>query len=128
MDFLSDLVGDIVADKASKGLRRVLSRRGPSDESAGCALKIIRGSQDGLSRHWRLGAAQVAPGELRFAQHGIVRPPVTVLSAYQTAGRLSISQLGDCFVAQLQTPTATLALAMPDGQLALAVQDLTRSG
>ena len=132
MDFLSDLVGDVVGDvvagKASKGLRLVLNRRGPSDGNAGCALKIISGSQDGLSRHWRLGAAQFAPGELRFAQHGIVRPPVTVLSAYQTAGRLSISQLGDCFVAQLQTPTATLALAMPDGQLALAVQDLTRGG
>ena len=128
MDFLGDLVGDIVADKASKGLRRVLSRRGPSDESAGCALKIISGSQDGLSRHWRLGAAQFVPGELRFAQHGIARPPVTVLAAHQTADRVSISPLGDCFVAQLETPTATLALAMPDGQLALAVQDLTRGG
>ena len=133
MDFLGDLVGDVlgdvVADKAGKGLRRVLGRRGgPADGSAGCALKIISGSQDGLSRHWRLGAAQFVPGELRFAQHGIARPPVTVLAAHQTADRVSISPLGDCFVAQLQTPTATLALAMPDGQFALAVQDLTRGG
>ncbi len=132
MDFLGDLVGDVVSDvvtgKASKGLRRVLGRRGPADGSAGCALKIISGSQDGLSQHWRLGAAQFAPGALRFAQRGTARPPVTVLGAHQTAGRVSISPLGDCFIAQLQTPTATLALAMPDGQLALAVQDLTRSG
>ena len=133
MDFLGDLVGDVVGDvvagKAGKGLRRVLGRRGgPADGSAGCALKIISGSQDGLSRHWRLGAAQFVPGELRFAQHGIARPPVTVLAAHQTADRVSISPLGDCFVAQLQTPTATLALAMPDGQFALAVQDLTRGG
>jgi len=132
VDFLGDLVGDVVGDvvagKAGKGLRRVLGRRGPSDGSAGCALKIISGSHDGLSQHWRLGAAQFAPGELRFAQHGIARPPVTVLAAHQTADRVSIPSLGDCLVAQLQTPSATLALAMPDGQFALAVQDLTRGG
>lgn len=132
MDFLSDLVGDVVGDvvagKAGKGLRRVLGRRGPADGGAGCALKIISGSQDGLSRHWRLGAAQFAPGELRFAQHGIARPAVTVLGAHETTGRVSVSPLGTCFIAQLQTPTATLALAMPHAQLALAVQDLTRSG
>ena len=132
MDFLGDLVGDVagdvVAGKASKGLCRVLGRRGPADGSAGCALKIISGSQDGLSQHRQLGAAQFAPGELRFARHGNARPAVTVLGARQTAGRVSISPLGDCFIAQLQTPTATLALAMPGGQLALAVRDLTRSG
>ena len=117
MDFLGDLVGDVagdvVAGKASKGLCRVLGRRGPADGSAGCALKIISGSQDGLSQHRQLGAAQFAPGELRFARHGIARPAVTVLGARQTAGRVSISPLGDCFIAQLQTPTATLALTMP---------------
>ena len=102
-----------MAGKASKGLRRVLGRRGPADGSADCALKIISGNQDGLSQHRRLGAAQFAPGELRFARHGIARPPVTVLGARQTAGRVSISPLEDCFIAQLQTPTATLALAMP---------------
>ncbi len=132
MDFLSDLVGDVAGDveagKVGKRLRRVLGRRGPAGGSAGCALKVISGSQDGLSQHWRLGAAQFAPGELRFARHGIARPPVTVPGAHQTADLVSISPLGDCLIAQLQTPTATLALAMPDGQLALAVQDLTRSG
>jgi hypothetical protein len=132
MDFLGDLVGDVVSDvvvgKAGKGLRRVLGRRGPADGGAGCALKIISGSQDGLSQHWRLGAAQFAPGELCFSQHAISRPPITVLGARETTDRVSIPPLGNCFIAQLQTPTATLALAMPDGQLALAVQDLTRSG
>ncbi len=132
MDFLGDLVGDVVSDvvagKAGKGLRRVLGRRGPADGGAGCALKVISGSQDGLSQHWRLGAAQFAPGELRFARHGIARPPVTVLGARETTGRVSIPPLGNCFIARLQTSTATLALAMPEGQLALAVQDLTRSG
>ncbi len=132
MDFLSDLVGDVVGDviagKAGKGLRRVLGRRGPADGGARCALKIISGSQDGLSQHWRLGAARFAPGELRFTQHAITRPPVTVLGAHETTGQVSISPLGNCFIAQLQTPTAMLALAMPGAQLALAVQDLTRSG
>ena len=132
MDFLGDLVGDMVSDavagRAGKGLRRVLGRRGPADGGAGCALKIISGSQDGLSQHWRLGAAQFAPGELSFTRHGISRPPVTVLGARETTGRLSIPPLGNCLIAQLQTPTATLALAMPGGPLALAVQDLTRSG
>jgi hypothetical protein len=132
MAFLGDLVGDVVSDvvagRAGKGLRRVLGRRGPAGGGVGCALKIISGSQGGFSQHWRLGAAQFAPGELRFAQHGIARPPVTVLGAHQTTGQVSIPPLGDCFIAQLQTPTATLALAMPDGQLALAVQGLTRSG
>ncbi len=51
-----------------------------------------------------------------------------MLGARETTGRLSIPPLGNCSIAQLQTPTATLALAMPGGQLALAVQDLTRSG
>ncbi len=132
MDFLGDLAGDVVGDvvggKVGKGLRRVLGRRGPADGGTGCALKIISGSQDGLSQHWRLGAAQFAPSELHFAQHGIGRPPVTVLNARETAGRVSIPRLGNCFIAQLQTPTATLALAMPGGPLGLAVQDLTRSG
>ena len=132
VDFLGDLVGDVVSDvvagKAGKGLRRMLGRRGIAAGSAGCALKIISGSQDGLSQHWRLGAAQFAPGELHFARHGIARPPVTVLGAHQTVGRVSIPPLGNCVIAQLQTPTATLALAMPGGPLALAVQDLTRSG
>ena len=132
MDFLGDLVGDVVSDvvvgRAGRGLRRVLGRRGSADGGADCALKVISGSQDGLSQHWRLGAAQFAPGELRFARHGIARPPVTVLGVRETADRVSISPLGDCFIAQLQTPTATLALAMPGGQLALVVQDLTRSG
>lgn len=122
------MVSDAVAGRAGKGLRRVLARRGPAAGGAGCALKIISGSQDGLSQHWRLGAAQFAPGELSFTQHGISRPPVTVLGARETTGRVSISPLGNCLIAQLQTPTATLALAMPEGQLALAVQDLTRSG
>ncbi len=132
MDFLSDLVGDVVGDvvvgKAGKGLRRVLGRRGPADGGASCALKIISGSQDGLSQHWRLGAAQFAPGELRFTQHAITRPPITVLGAHETTDRVSIPPLGDCFIAQLQAPTATLALAMPGAQLTLAVQDLMRSG
>ena len=131
MDFLGDLigdaVGDVLADKARKGLRRVRGRRGP-DESAGCALKIISGSQDGLSQHWRQGAAQFAPGDLRFTQHGITRPPITVLGARQTTDRVTIPQLGACHVAHLQTPTATLGLAMPSGPLTLAVQDLTHRG
>ncbi len=98
MDFLSDLVGDVVGDvvvgKAGKGLRRVLGRRGPADGGASCALKIISGSQDGLSQHWRLGAAQFAPGELRFTQHAITRPPITVLGAHETTDRVSIPPLG----------------------------------
>lgn len=62
MDFLGDLIGDalgdVVGDKVGKGLRRVRRRLGPADSGAGCALKIISGSQDGLSQHWRVGAAQ----------------------------------------------------------------------
>lgn len=130
-DFLGDLLGDMLGDaaarKAGKGLRRVLGR-GPADSGNGCALKIISGSQDGLSPHWRLGGAQFAPGELSFTRSGRTRPPITVLSAHETAGRVNISPLGACFIAQIQTPTATLALAMPGGQLTLAVQDLTPSG
>jgi hypothetical protein len=132
MDFLGDLIGDVVgdvlADKVGDKLRRVRRRRGPADEGVGCALKIISGSQDGLSQHWRVGAAQFAPGQLRFTQHGTSRPPIIVLGAGKTTGRVSIPALGNCFIAQLQTPTATVALAMPSGPLALAVQDLTRSG
>jgi len=130
VDFLGDLVGDmlgdVVADKARKGLRRVRGR-GPADGGARCALKIISGTQDGLSQHWRLGAAQFAPGELRFTQHGIARPHITVLGAHETTDRVSLPQLGTCFVAQLRTPTATLALAMPAEPLAMALHDLTRS-
>ncbi len=48
-----------------------------------------------------------------------------MLSACETADRVSIPKLGACRIAQLQTPTATLALAMPGGPLTLAVQDLT---
>lgn len=131
MDFLGDLVGevlgDVVADKARKGLRRVRGRGDPADGGAGCALKIVSGSQEGLSQHWRLGSAQSAPGELRFTQHRIARPAITVLGAHETTDRVSLPQLGTCFVAQLRTPTATLALAMPAEPLALALHELTRS-
>ena len=98
MDFLSDFVGDVVSDvmsRAGKGLRRVPGRRGPADGGADCALKIISGSQDGLSQHWRLGAAQFAPGALRFTQHGISRPSIIVLGARETTDRVSISPLGE---------------------------------
>ena len=114
--------------RLARGCAACWGRRGPADEGAGCALKIISGGQDGLSQHWRLGAAQFAPGDLRFTQHGVTRPPITVLSARKTADRVSIPRLGACLIAQLQTPTATLALAMPSGPLGLAVQDLTHSG
>ena len=126
MDFLGDVLGDVVADKAGKALRRMRDRRGPADGGARCALKIIGGTQDGLSQHWRLGAAQFAPGELQFTQHR-VRPAITVLGAHETTDRVSLPQLGACFVAQLRTPTATVALAMPGEPLALAVRELTRS-
>jgi hypothetical protein len=131
MDFLGDLIGDVlgdvVADKAGKGLRRMRQRLGPAAGGVGCALKIVSGSQDGLSQHWRLGTGQFAPGELRFTQHGHARPPITVLGARETADRPRIPSLGDCVIAQLQTPTATLALAMLAEPLALAVHELTRS-
>ena len=128
MDFLGDVLGDVVADKAGKALRRVRDRRGPAAGGARCALKIISGTQDGLSQHWRLGAAQFAPGELQFTQHRVTRPPITVLGAHETTDRVSLPQLGACFVAQLRTPTATLALAMPGEPLALAVHEpATRS-
>ena len=131
MDFLGDLIGDalgdVVADKAGKAVRRVRRRLGPAVNGAGCALKIISGSQDGLSRHWRQGTAQFAPGELQFTQHRVTRPAITVLGAHETTDRVSIPTLGACVIAQLQTPTATLALAMPGEPLALAVHDLTRS-
>jgi len=130
MDFLGDLVGDVlgdvVADKAGKAVRRVRRRLGPAPSGAGCALKIISGTQDGLSQHWRLGTAQFAPGELQFTQHR-VRPAITVLGAHETTDRVSLPQLGACLIAQLRTPTATVALAMPGEPLALAVHELTRS-
>jgi hypothetical protein len=51
-----------------------------------------------------------------------------VLGAHETTDRVSIPRLGACSTAKLQTPTATLSLAMPEEQLGLAVHDLTRSG
>ena len=131
MDFLGDLIGDVlgdvVADKAGQGLRRVRRRLGPVNSGASCALKVIGGTQDRLSQHWRLGAAQFAPGELQFTQHRVTRPPITVLGAHETTDRVSLPQLGACFVAQLRTPTATLALAMPAEPLALALHELART-
>src|SRR5579862_1392972 len=131
MDFLGDLIGDVlgdvVADKAGQGLRRMQRRFGPAAGGTACGLKIISGGQDGLSQHWRLGAAQCAPGELRFTQYGRTRPPITVLGAHETSDQVSLPQLGACFVAQLRTPTATLALAMPAEPLALALHELART-
>ena len=127
MDFLGDVLGDIVADKAGEAERRVRRRLGPAPSGAGCALKVISGTQDGLSQHWRLGAAQFAPGELRFTQHRVTRPAITVLAAHETTDRVSLPNLGACVIAQLRTPTATVALAMPGEPLALAVHELTRS-
>jgi hypothetical protein len=67
VDFLSDVVGDVVSEvvagKASKGLRRVLGRRGPADGSADCALKIIRGKSG------RLVAALAASLAYRISEH-----------------------------------------------------------
>jgi len=51
-----------------------------------------------------------------------------VLGARETTDQVSIPSLGTCLIAQLQTPAATLALAMPEEQLALSIHDLTRSG
>jgi len=52
MDFLGDVLGDIVSDQAGKAVRRMRRRFGPAPSGAGCALKIVSGSQDGLSQHW----------------------------------------------------------------------------
>jgi hypothetical protein len=129
MDFLGDLiggaVGDAVADKVGKGWRRAMSRA-LVGQGAGCGLRLISGSQDDLSQNWRLGTAQFAPGELRFTQHRTSLPPIAVLGALETPDRVTMPVLGNCLIAQLQTPTATLALAMPSGPLASALQDLAR--
>jgi hypothetical protein len=127
-DLLGDMLSDVVARKTRKGMRRVLGRPGPADSGNGCALKILSGRQDGLSQQWRPGGAHLAPGELSFTQSGHASLPITVLNVLETADQVNIPRLGACRIAQLQTPTAALALAMPAGQLTFAVQDLARRG
>ena len=127
-DLLGDMLSDVVARKTRTGIRRVLGRPGPADSGNGCALKVISGRQDGLSQQWRPGGAHFAPGELGFTQSGHAPLPITVLNVLETADQVNIPRLGACRIAQLQTPTAALALAMPAGQLAFAVQDLAPRG
>jgi len=70
--------------------------------SAGCALKIISGSQDGLSQHWRLGAAPEGP---RAAQHAA--QPLADVARHYIA-----DHLGD----QIAGGIPRVTLLLPRGQ------------
>lgn len=124
MDFLGELVGDIIGDsigdKIGKRLRRGAERGGR------CALRIVTGSQDGLSKQWRLRSAEFGPGQILVSQRGGVQA-IMVTSAQDTGGQVRLPTLGDCGIARLSTPAATLELALPADQLASVISLITES-
>lgn len=132
VDFLVQLLIERVSGVL---FERVKRRRADGRMSRGkvdCALKVMSGSQRGLSRRWRQVSATVSPGRLDVRGHWwrLFRaiPPVTVV-AVRSPARLTTTWddwtlAPGCRIVEIQTPTATLAWAMIGHRLSGALEQL----
>ena len=137
MEFLRDLVGELLgwlADLLGPLAEHLAHRQAGHALAHGriaCSLKVISGRQQGLSSRWRNGAAAISPGRLDFTPESW--PPrvtrtlthIVVLGPGRPPSQEELRRLpGNCRITELQTPTATLAWAVPAGDLPWALEHL----
>jgi hypothetical protein len=137
MEFLRDLVGELLgwlADVLGPLGEHLVHRQAGHALASGrveCSLKVMRGRQQGLSSRWRNGVAAVSPGRLDFTPQSWpprANRPLTHIVVLGPGRPLSGEELtrlpGDCWITELQTPTATLGWAVPAGDLPWALERL----
>jgi hypothetical protein len=132
VDFLVKLVVERVSGALVERLKRRRADGRMSRGNVDCALKVMNGSQRGLSRRWRQMSATVSAGRLDVRGHwwrGFrVIPPVSVVAVRSPA--LLAAAWDDwalapgCLVVELQTPSATLAWAVIADRLPGALEQL----
>jgi len=120
MEFLVQLLIGGLLGVPIKRLKRWRADRRMSSGQVDCALKVVSGSQRGLSRRWRHVVATVSPGRLDARGHwwrlfrGI--PTVSVVAVRSLvrspAGSENWSIAASCRISEIQTPTAILAWAV----------------
>jgi len=126
MELVSDLVGELLGWLGDLlgplGEHRVQEQAGHAlaQGRIDCSLKVISGSQQGLTAQWRGGVAAISPGRLDFTPGRWwlkATGPVTHIAVLGPARPPSAEELawlpGDCRITALQTPTATLGWAVP---------------
>lgn len=123
-----------LANAAGAGIGRVASmradRRFRKSGHARCGLRVIDGSQPGLSGRWRVGVASFSARRLDFRRRwwrvlgGC--PPIEVVAIHGASRAPSGDEILKLpgSVVQIQTPTATLEWALRDRYLSAATARL----
>ncbi len=132
VNFLAEWLVDGLLRVPIERFKRWRADRRMSSGRVDCALKVVSGSQRGLSRRWRQVVATVSPGRLDVRGHWwrLFRaiPSVSVLAVgdpiRRPSGKESWSLAARCRIVEIQTPTATLGWALLDDYLQAAVQQL----
>jgi hypothetical protein len=132
MESLIDLVADGLLGSFTRRLKRAQADRRLIGGHLECALKVIDGSHRGLSPRWGHVIATVSPGrlELRRPWWRLSRrlEPVTVVEVRgpvrPPSGKELLSLAAGCRIVEVQTPTATLGLAVLGHYLGRAIDQL----
>jgi LmbE family N-acetylglucosaminyl deacetylase len=90
------------------------------------ALRMVSGEADGVTRKWRIGTAEVRPGELVFTSTVggalfLKRSPVTLSITGVDTAKVRSSTLREAL--RLNEMSTVIPATSPDGRLELAVED-----
>ena len=120
-----DPLGDLIGESAGRRLRRLRADRRLRKGRLECSLRVVSGSQDGLSPRWRHVIATVSPGRLEFRRcwpwlSG--SRTINIASLHGSPRRPSnrewwLSLAPACRVIEVHTPTAVLEWAVLDHYL-----------
>jgi hypothetical protein len=119
---VSDIVGDVISSVlADRWIRRRADRQ-LTKSRVECSLRVVGGSQPGLTRRWRAGTAELAPGSMRFWRRlpGGTDASIEVVSVSRASRWPPRGGGGDA------TPTAVLEWAVLDRHLHWAIDQVSR--
>jgi hypothetical protein len=111
--------------RLGQSLRR---KRLASQGRALVAIRVVSGEADGVTRKWRIGTAELRPGELVFTPTvgGVLflkRSPVTLSITGVDTAKVRSTTMREAL--RLNEMSTVIPATFPDGQLELAVEDQT---